>query len=158
MTTELEDNLLPIYMSAGELVISWALLESGLEKLANYMFTEGGKPFADRQRLPYEFKRKAAFIGRCLREVTPFQPFADEGAGLLDRARVIANTRRTIIHGALSGFDANSGKLTFVRLEADGDIHRVRVEPITLLELHAVSADCHSLANDLFKFTMRVIR
>jgi hypothetical protein len=111
----------PLNMAVGQLVVNWATLESMIQKIIAAIYHQAGGKHADRS-IPVAFKRQRRFLRRCFRSIAGLAPFADEGSAILDAMADLIFIRNAVVHGAVCGFEPNTGRYTFLRLDVvDGD-------------------------------------
>ena len=136
----------PLYRAVGELVVTWAIAESMIVKMIAAIYQRAGGKHDDR-KIPVAFKRQRRFLRLCFRSISDLAPFADEGSIILDAAASLTFIRNVVVHGAVCGFEPNTGRYTFLRLEVvDGDtVHQANTVTTTLLDLRGAVMETQDL-------------
>lgn len=111
----------------GFIELNWALLEQSLDNWVAIIFHDvDGKPLAYEERLPREFGRKARFLKRCFKKLSPLQPFAEEGLLILEKAKTLSATRHDLSHGVATSITPVRGVFPFSVIKHEAQHHIVR--------------------------------
>ena len=136
----------PLYMAVGELVVTWAIAESMIVKIIAAIYQRAGGKHAD-PRIPVAFKRQRKFLKLCFRSIGGLAPFADEGSAILDAMAERTVIRHAVVHGAVCGFEPNTGHYTFLKLDVvdGGTVHEVNPVTTTLVDLRGAVLETQAL-------------
>jgi hypothetical protein len=136
----------PLYVAVGELVVNWAIVESTIVKTIAAIYQRAGGKRAH-PRIPVAFKRQRKFLRLCFRSIAGLAPFAEEGCAILDGAANLTFIRNAVVHGAVCGFEPNTGRYTFLRLDVvdGGTVHEANTVTTTLLDLRGAVVDTQAL-------------
>ena len=159
MPTEFPQHQIdPICKSVGMLVINWAMVEQTIEMIVAVIY-RSADGHSQEEKLPKFFSRKAKFVRRCLSRISALHDFQLTGRKLMEEATRLSKIRHDVIHGALSGFDEETGVVSFIRVDIDKneDIHQeVRCEH-SIEEILNAGVDCISLTAKLHDYVNRLI-
>ena len=156
MAKTIPDDLFPpLSMAVGQMVLSWSFVEVSLDQWVAIIYQGvGGRNLAE--EIPRALTRKIKFLRRCFRNIAALDPFAEEATKLLDRAKEISEIRHTVVHGYISKYEPHTQTVTFVKLDAEKDIHRRFEIPLTFPQLLDAGGKCLDLSTDFTRFTKRL--
>ncbi len=150
------DVLMTLYGPVGEIVIGWALAEQILDNcVALFFHAAGGRQIEP--ELPRMLKRKISFSRRCLNKLAPLADFRQQGTAFMDEIAILAELRHTLIHGALSDYDAATATYTFTRLDAVKDKHWIQPRTVSLPILLNTGGKCLDLGSRFGDFLKRLV-
>jgi hypothetical protein len=113
-----EEILMPLYAATGELVFSWAIVETALNYwLAVIYQRAGGKHLKKGKEIPFGLTKKLRFLNHCFNQIEALEPFLKEAKSILSRAKIISRTRDMVVHGTISAY--NAGKMEFLYVRVD---------------------------------------
>ena len=155
MPKPLPDDLFPpLSMSVGQLVLSWSFVENSLDQWVAIIYQGVGGKQIERE-IPRALKRKIKFLRRCFKNIALLEPFAEEAIELLGQAKDVSDIRHIVVHGYISKYDSNTQTVTFVKLDARKDIHRINETPLTFDQLLEAGGKCLDLSLNCAKLTKR---
>jgi len=125
MGNEEEQNAL--YSQVGFIVINWGHCEQSLELLINTLHRQfGGDKLPKRKKMPRQLSSKLDFVKECTLSISALSPHKDELDKLVHDFKAIKEIRHGLIHGAVTDDPVINGVFTFIRLQAEPDIHEVK--------------------------------
>lgn len=140
-----EPEIAALYQPVGELVLNWSVWDSMIVKIVALVFqSTGGKH--QEPKIPFEFKRRIKFLRRCVNRIDALKPFAPEMAAILTNAKILSKIRDSIVHGALSKFDPETGRYEFVKLDIlkNENIHEGNTLLITIENMREMAERCQA--------------
>jgi hypothetical protein len=65
--------------------------------------------------MPRQLARKIRFLRKCFTRLDGLSPFATEALAIVNRLDQLSDTRHFVVHGVLSGFDAEADETFYFR-------------------------------------------
>ena len=152
-----DDLFPPLSLSVGQLILSWSFIEVSLDQWVAIIYQGGGGQKIERE-IPRAINRKIKFLRRCFKSIAALEPFAEEATNLLGSAKELSGIRHIIVHGYPSTYDPDTQTVTFVKLDAGRDIHRVNETPLTFAQLLDAGGKCLDLSTDVTRLTKRMVK
>ena len=148
----------PLCSAVGEFVVSWAVLEMGLDSCIAVIYQVGGGKHLSK-KIPRQISLKVRFLQACISHVGAVQPFANEGREILSRVDAITETRHMIVHGCVTKYFPQDHQFEFVKLDLDKDKtrHTATTLRITAQELLDQSGEALALGATVQNFAWRLI-
>jgi hypothetical protein len=112
-----EEILPALYSSIGMIVTNWSFVENALDHWTAIVFHDFGGSKIEAE-MPRMFGRKVKFLSKCFRRIEALSPFKDDAMKVIRRACELSDMRHFVVHGVLSGFDAEDSE-TFVFRKID---------------------------------------
>jgi hypothetical protein len=141
-----------IYAAVGELILKWAHAEQILDNMITIFFHGAGAK--SERDLPVALSRKMRYLRKSLRTTPSLATFRETANNLLSETKKLSDIRHTVVHGALTEYDAATQTITFVKLKAVKDTHWVDPRLVKLDDLLGVGEEAGNLAlhlGDLLK-------
>jgi len=136
------------YAAVGRLVIEWGLIEASLSMMIAVIYHEIGGKHVD-ETLPFMLKDKLAFIRKSLFQIAVLKPYRKKHWPLLQKISDGTEKRVAIVHGYYSGYDPETGRINFLRLDGGGTIHTERNLALTIREIQEAGLELSKLGVQL---------
>ena len=136
----------PLYPAVGEFIVNWSIFNSQIVKIVAAIYhAAGGKHHADK-KMPFEFGRRARFLRKCIKQIDALAPFAEDIEKILTEAKELQVLRDAIIHGAVSTYDSETERYSFVKLDIDqsDDMHVANSINTGLADIRGAVVDTQS--------------
>lgn len=118
MSQSIPEEILPsLYSAVGMIVTNWSFVENALDHWTAIVFDDFGGSRIEPE-MPRMFGRKVKFLSKCFKRIDALSPFKDDALKVIQRASELSDMRHYIVHGVLSGFDAED-KEAFVFRKID---------------------------------------
>ncbi|MFP3944539.1 MAG: hypothetical protein ACLFWF_11635 [Alphaproteobacteria bacterium] len=147
-----------MFTAIGALITHRAFAEHALDFWVAIIYhrSEGKKQESE---IPGKFGRKVRFLNLCFRRIAALSPFADEGTAILDDLCALSDTRHYIIHGVISNYDADTGEITFTKLDLTdkNTMHKASEKKITHDQLVSDATTCAQLTERASNFSYALI-
>ena len=155
MGNDEEQNAL--YSQVGFIVINWGHCEQSLELLINTLHRQfGGDKLPKRKKMPRQLSSKLDFVKECVLGIPVLSPYKDELDNLVRDFEAVKQTRHDLMHGAITDDPVINGVFTFIRLQAESDIHEVKPFQYDLKNFPKLSETLVRLGADAPKVARRV--
>lgn len=146
MTEDEERNL---YLLVGQIVVTWAYVESALDMLISLIHhVRGGR--AIQAEVPRSLDNKTAYLKSAHKlGLVP----SEDLLGLALAITAIQDRRHTIVHGSIS--DASAKTVTFHRFRYNKDRHVSEERTMSAKDLSALQAEIDALSSQILALTGR---
>ncbi|MCF6255035.1 MAG: hypothetical protein L3J98_09890 [Gammaproteobacteria bacterium] len=152
-----DSDIESLFKSVGFIVVQWGHCEQSLELLVNTLHRQfSGSKLPKRKKMPRQLSSKLDFVKECALGIPELSPFQDELERLVHDFEDIKQTRHDLIHGAITDDPVMDGVFTFIRLQADSDIHEVKHFQYDLHDFPRISKILLRLGADSPKVARRI--
>lgn len=118
-----------LYPHIGTLAVNWAVAEFAIENWTHIIYRGlDGKQNIEKQ-IPKAFSRKVTFLRLWLPKIGLPPETEKICRDIVDDLDSISETRNAVIHGALMGYDPQTNKVQFFRLEVEVKHNLIRPNP-----------------------------
>jgi hypothetical protein len=99
------------------IVTNWSFVENALDHWTAIVFHDFNGASIEKE-MPRMFGRKVKFLSKCFRRIEALSPFKEDAMKVIRRCCELSDMRHFVVHGVLSGFDADDNE-TFVFRKID---------------------------------------
>jgi len=112
-----EEVLGHLYTMTGMIVTNWSFLENALDHWTAITFQDFRSSEIE-SKMPRMLGEKIKFLSKCFRRIDGLAPFREDAMKVISRCEELSDMRHYVVHGVLSGYDAEDNA-TFVFRKID---------------------------------------
>lgn len=151
-----EDFFNALYLSVGQLVVSFSFIDQSLSHWVAMIFQIYKKEHGE-TKIPHELRRKIEFLGRCFRSIDPIRHLEPQTTAIFKRLHPIIEARHFLIHGVLSKYEPGKQKFTYVRVDVTPKIHKAVSRGFTFERILKIGNDALTLSRETAEFSHRLL-
>jgi hypothetical protein len=155
-----EEVLPALFGAIGMIVTNWSFVENSLDHWTALTFHDFGGSDIEAE-MPRMFGRKVKFLSKCFKRIEKLAPYRDDAAKVLSRIVELSDLRHYIVHGVLSGFDAeNEATFLYRKIDVSDDkkIHVLGEMHIPGQHLIMAGTELINMANFAQQLSARLIQ